>query len=75
MSGFHDMTAQEIALRSRMPLEQALLAKQREYDEPFEVLDSARTDHLLGAIEEEGKIGPAAGAFTILWAIMTKLAP
>jgi mannosyl-3-phosphoglycerate phosphatase len=63
VSGFHDMTAQEIALRCQMPLEQALLAKQREYDEPFEVLDSARTEHLLGAIEEEGKSWTRGGRF------------
>jgi mannosyl-3-phosphoglycerate phosphatase len=33
--GFHDMTAEEIARETGLPLETAALAKQREFDEPF----------------------------------------
>jgi mannosyl-3-phosphoglycerate phosphatase len=37
--GFHDMSASEVAARCEIPLWMAELAKRREYDEPFEILD------------------------------------
>jgi mannosyl-3-phosphoglycerate phosphatase len=37
--GFHDMTAEEVSSRYGLSPEQSLLAKTREYDEPFEILD------------------------------------
>jgi mannosyl-3-phosphoglycerate phosphatase len=52
--GFHDMSVAEISQRSHLPIEQAALAKQREYDEPFEILGSG-TYRLLEAIEERGR--------------------
>jgi mannosyl-3-phosphoglycerate phosphatase len=48
--GFHDMTVADLAVRSRLPVRQAVLAKEREYDEPFEILGSG-TYRLLGEIE------------------------
>jgi mannosyl-3-phosphoglycerate phosphatase len=52
--GFHDMTIADICLRTSLPVRQAELAKQREYDEPFEILGSG-THTLLAAIERRGK--------------------
>jgi mannosyl-3-phosphoglycerate phosphatase len=52
--GFHDMSVADICLRSCMPVHQAVLAQQREYDEPFEILGSG-SYRLLEAIERHGK--------------------
>lgn len=52
--GFSAMTASEIAEDSGLSLEQAALAKQREYDEPFRVIDSSRTAELFREIERRG---------------------
>lgn len=52
--GFHDMSVAEVSIRTLLPVEQAELAKRREYDEPFEVL-GAGAHSLLGAIESRGK--------------------
>lgn len=52
--GFHDMSALEISRKYGLPLEQARLAKIREYDEPFEILDPPG-DELLEAIKRRGK--------------------
>jgi len=52
--GFHAMSPVEISLRSLLPVHQAVLAKQREYDEPFKILD-AGSYRLLEAIERRGK--------------------
>jgi len=43
----------ELALRSLLPIQQAELAKRREYDEPFEILSSG-SYRLLEAIERRG---------------------
>lgn len=51
--GFSDMTPDEVAERCGLTLQEALLASRREYDEPFEILEPARTGDLLRAIEEE----------------------
>jgi mannosyl-3-phosphoglycerate phosphatase len=61
--GFHEMTAAEIRFTCDLPLEQAALAKLREYDEPFEVLDLNRTSQLLTAIEREGLRWTRGGRF------------
>src|SRR3990172_7929121 len=37
--GFNDMTAEEVSSCCHLPLDQAILAKQREFDEPFEILE------------------------------------
>lgn len=52
--GFHDLSVAEICLRSHLPVNQAVLAKQREYDEPFEILDDG-CYRVLEAIERMGK--------------------
>jgi mannosyl-3-phosphoglycerate phosphatase len=67
--GFHDMTAHEVAAACDFPLEQAVLAKQREYDEPFLVRDPERADGLASAIEERGRRWTRGGRF---WHILGK---
>lgn len=52
--GFHDLTVEEVSRRSLLPREQAALAKQREYGEPFEILGQG-THRLLEVIERSGK--------------------
>ncbi len=52
--GFHQMSLADISLRTSLPVHQAVLAKRREYDEPFEILGSG-THALLAAIERRGK--------------------
>jgi mannosyl-3-phosphoglycerate phosphatase len=51
--GFGDMTAEEIAKDSCLPLNLAKLAKKREYSEPFKILNGTEKEVLL-AIGEEG---------------------
>jgi mannosyl-3-phosphoglycerate phosphatase len=61
--GFHEMSAEEIASCCDLPLEQARLAKQREYDEPFEVLAPRALKRLLETIEQLGKRWTRGGRF------------
>lgn len=51
--GFGDMTEEEIAKDSGLPLELARLAKRREYDEPFRIIEGEEKD-ILDIIIEEG---------------------
>ena len=51
--GFGDMTAEEIAKDSGLPLSLAQLAKKREYSEPFKILDGKEKE-VVNAIIEEG---------------------
>jgi predicted mannosyl-3-phosphoglycerate phosphatase (HAD superfamily) len=44
-------------------VDQARLARRREFDEPFEILAPPRTGELLAAIEREGKRWTAGGRF------------
>jgi mannosyl-3-phosphoglycerate phosphatase len=60
--GFNEMSAEELSLRCGMSLEQARLAKLREYDEPFEILDPPG-DRLLKAITACGKTWTRGGRF------------
>jgi mannosyl-3-phosphoglycerate phosphatase len=53
--GFHELTPEEVAGLCALPLEQAVLAKRREYDEPFLVLDADRAGALTAAIENQGR--------------------
>jgi mannosyl-3-phosphoglycerate phosphatase len=39
VTGFSDMSAEDVARECGLPLARAALAKQREYDEPFRILD------------------------------------
>jgi mannosyl-3-phosphoglycerate phosphatase len=51
---FHRASPAELAERFDLPLEHVHLAKKREYDEPFEILDEDRAPHLLREIENQG---------------------
>jgi len=61
--GFHDMTAAEVAAACHLPVEQAILAKQREYDEPFEIIDPDRAGELEAAITALGMKTVRGGRF------------
>jgi mannosyl-3-phosphoglycerate phosphatase len=60
--GFHQMSVAEIAACCKMPLGEARLAKQREYDEPFKILEGD-PQSLLAAIERQKKRWTHGGAF------------
>jgi mannosyl-3-phosphoglycerate phosphatase len=51
--GFNDMAVEEIAALCGFSIQEAALAKAREYDEPFIILDSGRAADLFSAIEEQ----------------------
>lgn len=51
--GFHQMSLADVCLRTSLPVKQAEMAKQREYDEPFEILGSG-AHTLLSIIESRG---------------------
>jgi mannosyl-3-phosphoglycerate phosphatase len=51
--GFGDISAEEIAKDSGLPLSLARLAKKREYSEPFKILDGKEKE-VLDAISDEG---------------------
>jgi mannosyl-3-phosphoglycerate phosphatase len=61
--GFHDMTALEISRQCGLSLEQAALAKLREYDEPFRILSPDRAHQLLETIEKLGLRWTRGGRF------------
>lgn len=61
--GFHEMTVAEVGTRCRLSPAEAAAAKQREYDEPFEVLDAGLTGDLLKAIAALGKRWTRGDAF------------
>ena len=61
--GFGDMTDADVAEVTGLSLDQARMARQREFDEPFEILDASRADDLLAAIEREGKRWTSGGRF------------
>jgi predicted mannosyl-3-phosphoglycerate phosphatase (HAD superfamily) len=49
------MTAEEVSMSCQLPLDQAILAKQREFDEPFEILDREGKEGLFRVIKSLGK--------------------
>lgn len=61
--GFAQMSDEDVAAATGLPLEQARLARQREFDEPFEILAPSRSGELLAAIEREGQRWTAGGRF------------
>jgi mannosyl-3-phosphoglycerate phosphatase len=63
--GFSDMSAAEIAASCGFSVGAAELARQREYDEPFDVLSDspAQIGQLLSRIEEEGLTWTRGGRF------------
>jgi mannosyl-3-phosphoglycerate phosphatase len=60
--GFHQMSVEDISRCCQMPPEAARLAKQREYDEPFKILDGD-PPKLLAAIEKQKKRWTRGGCF------------
>jgi mannosyl-3-phosphoglycerate phosphatase len=52
--GFHQWSVEEIAADAGLPLHQAVLAKHREYDEPFRILDPDRRPALTAELERLG---------------------
>jgi mannosyl-3-phosphoglycerate phosphatase len=52
VTGFNDLTAQEVSSQINLPKELAELAKIREYDEPFLIHDTSKTGNLLKQIED-----------------------
>lgn len=60
--GFHQMNDAEISAACNLSLEAARLAKQREYDEPFEIV-SGNSESLLSAIRERKKRWTRGGRF------------
>jgi mannosyl-3-phosphoglycerate phosphatase len=61
--GFYRMTVGQIRRRTALPLTLARLAKQREYDEPFEIRGTARPEPLLAALERRGLRWTRGGRF------------
>ena len=60
--GFHDMTVEEVGESCGIPTDQARKAREREYDEPFEIT-AGESDRLLAAIERRGKRWTRGGRF------------
>jgi mannosyl-3-phosphoglycerate phosphatase len=60
--GFHQMSVEEISRRCNMSVPFACLAKKREYDEPFEVLEGDG-ERLTAAIEKRKKRWTRGGTF------------
>lgn len=63
--GFGDMTAKQVAELTGLPCDQASLARQRDFDEPF-VFDGAPDQHFLRAIEDDGLSWTQGRIFHIL---------
>ncbi len=63
VNGFHSMTIEAVAVECELTPEQAQLAKRREFDEPFLILDADRKRFLLRAIEEKGLCWTRGGRF------------
>lgn len=61
--GFSDMTVEEVMEACQLPRDQAVMALQREYDEPFMIKDAAKAGALLKAIELQGKVWTQGGRF------------
>ncbi|HKW97366.1 MAG TPA: HAD-IIB family hydrolase [Bryobacteraceae bacterium] len=62
VEAFSDLSPEQIAQRAAMPVRQASLAKQREYDEVFAILGGDGRE-LLAAIERRGKRWTRGGRF------------
>ncbi|MCC6367250.1 MAG: HAD-IIB family hydrolase [Bryobacterales bacterium] len=63
VTGFAQMTVENVARECGMTLAMARLARQREFDEPFLVHDQERLDALLAAIASRGKRHTRGGRF------------
>ena len=63
LTGFGDLSAEEIARLTGLPTEQAAMAKQREFTEPFRVDNDARVDELAAVAAAHGFKITAGGRF------------
>ena len=61
--GFAHMTDADVAAATGLSIDDARLARQREFDEPFEILEPDRADDLLATIAREGKRCTVGGRF------------
>lgn len=61
--GFHQMSTRAVSVACDMPLDQAVLAKERGYDEPFRIVDPARAEALLSELEARGLHWTEGGRF------------
>lgn len=61
--GFSGMTDEEVASATGLAVDEASLARQRDFDEPFEILHTQRASALLEAIIREGKRCTVGGRF------------
>jgi mannosyl-3-phosphoglycerate phosphatase len=61
--GFADMTDEGVSAATGLSLERARLARQREFDEAFEIVDPRGASALLAAIERAGKRWTRGGRF------------
>lgn len=63
--GFHNMSIEEVAIHSGLTIRAAELAKDREYDEPFQFLTDSPSEicRLLNRIEAEGLTWTRGGRF------------
>ncbi|MBX5496796.1 MAG: HAD-IIB family hydrolase [Bryobacteraceae bacterium] len=61
--GFADMTDDEVAEKTALTREHVHMARQREFDEAFLILDMDRKESLLHAIEQAGKRWTQGGRF------------
>ena len=61
--GFSQMSVVEVSEHCQMSLEHAALAKEREFDEPFLILDQDRSEALLEAVARRGKRWNRGGRF------------
>ncbi len=60
--GFGDMTLEELARDTGLPLKMAKLAHKREHDEPFRILEGNRS-HILRTIRKEGLRSTEGGRY------------
>jgi mannosyl-3-phosphoglycerate phosphatase len=61
--GFAEMTDADVAAATGLDVREAGLARTREFDEPFEILDPARAPGLVAAIERRGYRHTSGGRF------------
>jgi mannosyl-3-phosphoglycerate phosphatase len=54
--GFNDLTAEALARMCDMPVAEAALAKSREYDEPFRIIDGPRDALLAAIVRRKGRL-------------------
>jgi mannosyl-3-phosphoglycerate phosphatase len=61
--GFADMSDTDVAAATGLGVREAGLARRREFDEPFQILDPARAPELVAAIERQGYRHTSGGRF------------